>query len=501
MIGGMSVLTTYLVGETHMDLSAITIKTFNGIFNKEKCKVFIIEDKTIITYNTLIVSSITGMLVQYDGLPDIFVSGAEKISDAVFLVRSGDKIKLIDFSGNNLHSGWAANQVNFNPHGENQIATIHFPYGDNGKSVGVIDIKNGKFLCYASQATFTIDLNHIKIKNKNNRWSIIDFQGNRKIEWAAHIDDLSLKSQGSIVYCYIVTDRDDTLYDENFNEVINFTKENILFKVSNAAKSPHIVLFKNGLNNILDKNLKPMFDPWLDRIIYDYFGQNGYGYLFICHSEKGYVIMDGTEIKPIEGIPEYIEDIKPLGELTTGKAIRYGLKIDDNVCKILSYTAESHNAYKFEFKDIRIKNILTNSDNIFIDTDKGIFGVLSETTPKLSRKQVRLLELVRCDKIFETYFVDEYVVERDGKFNIIKRNSEGIGKYFQDDIDNVYDIQNRFIIVERGKKFAYFDTTKFDLLSRNGVTWWDDIEPAEELHPSGRWVFRVKDNHGNWIEA
>ncbi len=504
----LSVVGTYFKVDNIIN-DNIRIKEFNGVFGDEKCKMFAIKDLSIsIDNNTIVVSSYTGMLVQYDGQSNPFVTDVEKLSDATLLVRRTERMKLINFSGETINKGWAVYQIT--PDSGQNVTVLKYPERHSkGKSTEIVNMKKGKSLGTFQEATYTSDMKHFKVRKDDILYNIMDFDGNLKFNWVMDIDDHVIASidgnKDTALYFYVVRDIDDVVYNENFEEVINLTKEDVSLKISSASRVNHIVLMRKGAKefNILDRNLKPMFDPWLDMIIYNYFSADAY--LFLCHSKKGYAIMDGTTIKPVNGIPKYIEEIERLDNLTAGINLRYAIKIKDGKCKLFTYRNKNTNNFKLEFNSTEIKNVLTNGENTFVDTEDGLFVVIPspQSQPDWYKKTWGFanLELIRCDNIFETYFTDEYVIERGGKFNIIKRNSEGMGRYFKTDIDNIYDIQNRFIIVERDGKFAYFDTTKFDLLSRDGITWWNDVEPAEELHPSGRWVFKVKDKQGNWIEA
>lgn len=500
-IGSMSVVATYFK-EDHIDESAIKITTFDGTFDNQKCKIFAIKDNLITdAENTLLVSSYSGMLVQYGAFSNPFVTGAEKLTDTVVLAIREEKKKLIDFSGKNINKNWAVYQITSDK-GKN-VTILHYPYKH---SVEIVNIKKGKLIGEFQEAVYSSDMKHVKIRNNNDLYNIIDFDGNTKFEWSNDIDDHSITSMewGKTLktFFYLVHNEESVLYNEDFEKVMNLDKEGVVLKISSSAMSNHLVLTRNGGRrgyNILDENLKPMFEPWLDKIIYNYFSSTPY--LFLCHSPKGYVIMNGESIKPIEGIPEYIESINRLDDLTAGYK-RYGLKIKSNECKILTYKPDSLNPAKYEFNSMNIRNILTDGKRTYIDTKQGMFAVFSIKNPKWTKQNAEKkdsLELVKCNAAIDTYFSGEYVIVTNGKFNIIKENSEGMSSYFTGGgVDNMYDIQNRFIIVERGGKFAYFDTTRFDLFSRDGIIWWNDVEPAEETDEG--WIFRVKDDQGNWID-
>ena len=399
-----------------------------------------------------------------------------------------DRSTLIDYGGNFIlgKEEWFSNISYFS-------ANMYIL--SDGQNRWLYDTEKYKYLTDASfeKIEKCPDDKHAIVKRQYG-YNIIDFDGNLIFkEFYNNIEAGKLSFENNSTYYYIIYDTDTILLDENFKEVINFTKENITFKVSTQAYYEHIVLINTQTKfNILGSNLKPISDRWFDSIDYDTFKS---ALLFLVGLDGRYMIMDGQTMKPYEKCKIWVDDITPLESISHYPSKYFAVKVKDDNCfilKISSYFVSIGNRSHCE--DIE-------------EDENGTIYLRSKSGNRIIKQWAKIGTFIfDGDALYNTYHEGTSIVKKNGKYNFIKANRDiEISYYFKDGewLDDVYCIDDRFVIIKRNNLYNYFDVSKFEetrllMASPYPVDWWKDAEPAEEKR-NGEWTFRVMNDENEWI--
>lgn len=481
----------YMLTDQHL-----VIKEYDAIYEGKDVKIFSVTLPTN-EYFSIFVSSYGGNIVSFPKGKDgkkaaVFARWIQDVYNRkIFALHSNDFVIIIDASGKMINQGWASMYTNKYDNNRN-LMILTYPKESKTEA---INLEKGISLGVFDCITITIDNNHL-IVSENMKEKLIDLDGKTKIKLSDDIGDESFKTirdgKEITTYYYIVSKNGLKLYDSDFNETIDLSKNNLTIKkIKRPLGAAYLVVFDKSSTkvNILGTDLKPMFDTWLDDIVYDYF--NGVkDHMFLCKSQKGYTIMNGDSLLPMEGFPEYIEGITPLYFSSVSGIEYYGIRIGSGECKIFRCSPMIDGYYTFILKNLEIEDILVD------DLSKIYISSGGKTAMLLPRG--KFMSIMECDGVMPTYSKNILIVTKNGKFNFMKSGKGCYPMYFKEYVDNLYDIECRFIIVNNDGKYAYFDTTKFDLFDSGEGIWWDDVEPAYE--ENDRLIFKVKDTDGKWIE-
>lgn len=364
----------------------------------------------------------------------------------------------------------------------------------NGQNRWLYDTEKYKYLTDApfEKIVKCPDNKHAIVKRQYG-YNIIDFDGNLIFkEFYNNIEARKLSFKNNPIYYYIIYGTDTILLDESFKEVINFTKENITFNISTQAYSEHIVLINAQTKfNILGSNLKPISDRWFDLIDYNTFKST---LLFLVGLDGKYMIMDGQTIKPYEKCKIWVDDITPLTSISHFPLKYFAVKVKDGDCFTLKISPYS-------------VNIENHCEDIEEDGNGTIY-LRSKSENKIIKQWAKSGTFIfDGDALYDTYHKGTSIVKKNGKYNFIKANGDSdISYYFKDEewLDDVYCIDDRFVIIKRNDLYNYFDTSRFEetrlsMDSPYPINWWKDAEPAEEKR-NGEWIFRVMNDENEWID-
>ena len=184
---------------------------------------------------------------------------------AIVLTNLKDESTLIDYGGNFiLGDEWFSNISYF--------CKKKFLLSD-GKNRWLFDIEDNKFVTESSfEEIEKCPDNKHAVVTRQYESNVIDFEGNFMFnDWYNQIKPGELQyGEEPKVFYYVTYDTTTRLWNEDFKIVMDFDYENIQFKVVSKTYSEYIMLMKSQNGNlefnILGKDLKPMFNTWLQYI-------------------------------------------------------------------------------------------------------------------------------------------------------------------------------------------------------------------------------------------